>query len=624
MRWINSWTEVEDLGQGKLGATVHIGHRVFKDLFDNKWKKHKLLNLRSEGEGIILQSAKCAIQLFGYYAKFYDPILENVRIGEERWAVEAYDPRDDTWKVCLKPSSNLLPSNIEIEEGSDFVRVKGIFENENGIFELEYYIRDGRGLKYNIRFTSKIQKETQFRIIQRWNRIKCKYFRDEIEEKEITGLVKLNPRKFIHLFEAGKKPKLLANFLTFWYRDHQTGELKTDLLKTIVLDIETEINESKLYFVYGNWTLNTNETLILGSTVIKSPISCDEGWANCTNAHTEDANYAETLTDATSCIWEFGFDPLHHLINSVKVKVQTYTGNAAKHSINLAVWNGSAWSSPHSITPTTLPCTEQIIDVTEDFTWTSEMIEQIKVRLTSDIGGGLSGKKWVRCCFIEIEINYTIGSIYIATLSNPTDDDTITYSTFYYFSGWNYLQIGASTGWLYRAYVEWDISSIPDSVFIQKVVFKYHGYTHNIDCKIREMLDYQPSSGPKTFENCEKIFNEIGEGTIYVDPSGFPEVGINKEIDLGSDALLDLQNQLTSDWFAIGIQSDNEGILQSSNIWAEEKIEADPSPTLYIEYNIQLPTGKMFLLDKENHLFRIGLTNEEKTSELTEEKCLNL
>ncbi len=134
-----------------------------------------------------------------------------------------------------------------------------------------------------------------------------------------------------------------------------------------------------------------------------------------------------------------------------------------------------------------------------------------------------------------------------------------------------------------RGYVEWDISSIPDGAIITDTVFKYHGRQNQIDCRIREMLGYQPSLGDGS-----SIFTEAGEGTIYADPAGFPEVGATKQVDLGASADSDLQSQLSVDWFAIGIQAETEGSTSTSHIYAEEYDPPTPPPTLYVEYSLAL------------------------------------
>jgi len=139
----------------------------------------------------------------------------------------------------------------------------------------------------------------------------------------------------------------------------------------------------------------------------------------------------------------------------------------------------------------------------------------------------------------------------------------------------------------YRSYIEWDISSIPDGATITDIIFKYHGYTNNIDCHIHECVGQRPSTAGDG-----ALYDEIGEGTVYADPAGFPEVGTNKQVDLGASADSDLQNQLTADWFAIGIQSDNEGTKAVSNIRSEE-YASTPDPTLYVEYTVPPPVAEV-------------------------------
>ncbi|MBA7687937.1 hypothetical protein ES703_96411 [subsurface metagenome] len=135
-----------------------------------------------------------------------------------------------------------------------------------------------------------------------------------------------------------------------------------------------------------------------------------------------------------------------------------------------------------------------------------------------------------------------------------------------------------------RVYIEWDISSIPDSATITNVVFKYHGDSHQIDCHIHEMMGTRPSTASDA-----AVYLEAGTGTVYAGPAGFPVEGTDKEVDLGASADADLEYQLThGDWFAIGIQSDDESQKKLSKIRSEEDAGATPKPTLFIEYT--LPT----------------------------------
>ncbi|GAH73698.1 unnamed protein product, partial [marine sediment metagenome] len=109
---------------------------------------------------------------------------------------------------------------------------------------------------------------------------------------------------------------------------------------------------------------------------------------------------------------------------------------------------------------------------------------------------------------------------------------------------------------------------------------------YDIDCHIHEMLGVQPSTTDNT-DNV--IFNEIGEGTIYADPMGFPVALAKQEVDLGASANSDLQSQLVANWFAIGIQSDDEEQDLMSYIFSSNYTFADPKPTLYVEYEVTQP-----------------------------------
>lgn len=168
-------------------------------------------------------------------------------------------------------------------------------------------------------------------------------------------------------------------------------------------------------------------------------------------------------------------------------------------------------------------------------------------------------------------------------LSNPTIDGYVRES-FDRFAG-EFFQFGHSAiGGIDRGFVEWDISGIPNGSTITLVVFKYHCYLDGTDGHIHEMLGVQPSGEADDAAGNQAIYDEAGEGTVYYDAAGFPELGTQKSADLGAQACTDLQSQLGSDWFAIGFQGDNEAGGSRPRIRTEERVDADPKPTLYVEY----------------------------------------
>lgn len=175
-----------------------------------------------------------------------------------------------------------------------------------------------------------------------------------------------------------------------------------------------------------------------------------------------------------------------------------------------------------------------------------------------------------------------------ATLDSPTQDGYIAKTKYadYYYPYPDGNEIHMSNWFLYywyasRGYDEWDISGIPDSVTITSVAFKYHGKARGSgDCHIHSM-EYRPStSGLPT------IFIDMADGHVYADPTGFPVIGENQQVALSSQADADLQSSLASNWFAIGIQADDENTNHptATSIYSSEYGSANPTPTLYVEY----------------------------------------
>ena len=170
-----------------------------------------------------------------------------------------------------------------------------------------------------------------------------------------------------------------------------------------------------------------------------------------------------------------------------------------------------------------------------------------------------------------------------ATLNDPTQDGHILFKGGVYSRGYttNWMVIGyyaSDPVSVYRGYVEWPVSSIPDTATITDTIFKYHGKSGGYDCHIHAI-----AAKPSTATDAN-LYADIADGTVYVDPAGFPVAGTNKEVDLGASADTDLKNQLASDWFAIGIQGDVENSGSYSTIYSEEYASATPKPTLYVEY----------------------------------------
>ena len=195
-------------------------------------------------------------------------------------------------------------------------------------------------------------------------------------------------------------------------------------------------------------------------------------------------------------------------------------------------------------------------------------------------------------------------SAVLSTSIEPVEDGYIEYDTVATYTranNTNYLSFhySSTVPRIRRSYIEWDISSIPDGAIITKVALKYHGAQHAADGHIRQM-ELRPS-----ISSDQDVYTDAGNGTTYADPAGFPVVGTDQEVVLGDDpsdpACQDLQNQLSQDWFAIGIRVDDEAASTAEDlIYSSEYGSATPKPTLYVEYLIDPATYTFHGLYYEN------------------------
>lgn len=434
----NTHTEVEYLGNGKVGASISVGHRVFFDKADgNKPKKHKLTDERPAKDYVLVQGAKCCVEVHPYYARYFDVQHEEVRLYEERWVVQRLFKEPDTWRDV-----DAYNPQIAIEEHSepagDVVKVTVTYDTDYGELVVEYFQKDGNALKHNISFKNTSPSMETFRVLQRWAGIVA----DKVNGKDFPLVT---DELFLVFRKADGKLAIAENFHSMMF--NSDGLKKIDQCLKQPINIEVHAQGMKADFIYGNWILAQNEGL--------------------------------------------GIDP------------DTATLDDPAEDGYIRLWNYMRYS----VNPT-------------------------------------------------LEIGYDSG-----------EDE------------------------MWRSYVEWDVSSILDGATILDTIFKYEGHYHEypgIDCHIHEMIEHRPSTSTD-----QEVYDEAGEGTVYADPDGFPVVAVGQEVDLGSDADADLQSQLPSDWFAIGIQSDNETTDGYSNIKSEEAHTPlpDPKPTLYVEYTtVSAPT----------------------------------
>lgn len=432
--WENTWTEIEDLGNGSFRANITVNHRVFLDSIDGQYKKRKLTDNRPTVDYVVVQSARCCVRVYPFYAMYYDVDNQEVRLYEERWVVQWYKTPPGNWMDV--DAYNPIVTTQELSNG---IVVTVDYDTDYGDLTVKYIQYDGSALKHEITFTNTSGSTRTFRVLQRWAGIvgaKC-------NGKDIPCTIdtpeEASKLRFHNINNSPKNFNVAENHWKMLF--NEDGTQKTNQCLQLPISVDTHAQGMKGDFIYAEWELANNENLTMD------------------------------------------------------------------------------------------PATE--------------------------------------------------------TLDNPTVDGYIQFwlGSYLRFDTGEFTRSGYDGSRLYRAYVEWNTAAIPDGSTVTDTVFKYECDTRDIDCHIHEMLGCQPSTQADDQAGNQAIYDEAGEGTVYVDQDGFPELTFQHSIDLGVDADTDVENLLASDWFAIGIQSDNEGSSAQSQIQTRDDVGANPPPTLEVDYN---------------------------------------
>lgn len=136
----------------------------------------------------------------------------------------------------------------------------------------------------------------------------------------------------------------------------------------------------------------------------------------------------------------------------------------------------------------------------------------------------------------------------------------------------------------YRAFAEWNVSSIPDGSTILGLRCSSYCYPSGEsqpppvpDRVILRDMSVRPQSG-----DAQSLFADIGSGAIYgvyENPDPYPAKWL--DVELSFQACLDLESKLAYDWFAVGY--DDEG---TGNWWGIlfEGSNAEHKPRLIVDY----------------------------------------
>ena len=159
----------------------------------------------------------------------------------------------------------------------------------------------------------------------------------------------------------------------------------------------------------------------------------------------------------------------------------------------------------------------------------------------------------------------------------------------------------------YRGFVQWDTSSIPDgseiisvrlSIYLDPWINPFIGRyvdDYKVDMDFYEM-SRKPSSYGRGNPNDNRgrdLFNDAKDGTLYTWYTYVFQGGGWYDINLGSSAAQDLENQLGSDWYAVGFHEFTEredgtgqdrGVSLLGGGYCYLRVTYTPPPADYDEY----------------------------------------
>lgn len=256
-KWVNSFTEVENLGGNRYGATIHVGHQVFKDKVDGQWKRHKLTDERPEKDYVLIQSAKCCIEVYPYYTVYYDVNHEEVRVYNSRWVVEEWDGQK--WKDL-----GFWNPTIIVESKPNGIKVIREGQTTNGILKVEFIQLDGSLLKHRVTWTNVSVQEKTVRLVLKWagivgDKIIC-------SGKEYSPPLTISDYYFI--FGDEQNPKKVGQLLLNQFKE---GNLNP-------VTIETHAKGMKADFQFEEFIVLPDNTVVIDPATWTNSDPTEDGY----------------------------------------------------------------------------------------------------------------------------------------------------------------------------------------------------------------------------------------------------------------------------------------------------------------------------------------------------------
>lgn len=624
--WLTTHIGIENLGNKKFRASVGVGHRVFFDKVDGEAKKNKLtfvikdLEFLKEKDYILMQSAKCCVEVHPEYAKYFDVQHEEVRLEKECWVVERLI--NDEWVEINSYDPKL--STEEIENG---IKVVSNRDTDFGLLTIEYIQRDGRFLKHNITFKNDLASTETFRVLQRWIGVNG----DKINGNKITEKTDIKGNTFVfgndsNSFKIKESSVSLEQQgvedvleITTGNRKSKKEEMKRDGLEIITQGLSTSM------YLDGKGIMDSGDMSRMVASVKKCPKDSRVfigglglGMILLPLAISRKAKEVIVCEIDNRVIDFIGprvkawFKKRYPDFNFTIIQGDA-TKEVANHGKFDWIFIDFNEATPKELYTPYLTEKGEYTNWFEKNTQTDEgdilYLGSVKADIDSrGLKADFTYENWVLGQGDSLTIDPDT-----ATLNNPTEDGYIrtniagsgsagacatagldarnnTAATII-FGSFNIHSYHA-----HRAYVEWDISALAGKVVDTNPVFKFDG-----NARAAATSDIYPiTEGQPSVVSDVNLFAYIATGTPYVDPFEFDSATENQSQDLGATAKTDLQTALTASqsWFAIGLFTSSECTLTTgASINSEDDATPVPPPTLEFDFSEAVSaTGNFFQL----------------------------
>jgi len=199
-------------------------------------------------EGYVqVQTGMIAARIYSGYATFYDPNMTEVRLYQEQWEVQRFNPNNEKWRSVIGSYSTF--EGLLVEKDERCVNVTVTYSSWAGWLNITYSFTEGEALKHMVVFKSDLSDLTTFRVLQKWSGIVGEKVKHHKGKDTVSSTKIINSTWF--LFEkADGKLSILENQ---W---HMRNKLQP-------VEVDVHAQGMKANFVFSNWTLNSEETLTI-------------------------------------------------------------------------------------------------------------------------------------------------------------------------------------------------------------------------------------------------------------------------------------------------------------------------------------------------------------------------